>query len=72
MKSNRSSGFVIVVTNLTLLGTIPWLFFPESPAEAEPVLFFGIPSWGAYAVLASAVYALVVSLTWGTVWRSEQ
>jgi hypothetical protein len=54
---------ILVLPIFGLVFSVPWFFTGDAGER-----FFGFPSWVVYALLAAAVYAVVVAVLIGFCW----
>ncbi len=53
-----------ILTLLALVLTVPWWFASDSDAR-----ILGMPNWAFYALVASALYAAIISFCVGKFWN---
>ncbi len=61
MRLNKTTSLPLVV----LIFTVPWLFF-DLTAQLS-----GMPAWAFYAVVAAAIYSIVLSLAIEKSWPKD-
>ena len=61
MRLNKTISLTLVV----LIFTVPWLFFDVTAQLA------GMPAWAFYAVVAAAIYSIVLSLAIEKSWPKD-
>ena len=61
MRLNKTTSLPLVV----LIFTVPWLFFDVTARLG------GMPTWAFYAVVAAAIYSIVLSLAIEKSWPKD-
>ena len=62
MKFDRT----IILSWVILIFTVPWVFFENTPK------LIGLPSWALYAIIAAAVYSIILFIVIEKTWQEEE